>query len=664
MRKHSLFIAGAVLAAILGTAQWQSRHRGAPPVITRPEPVDLPAAPAVKVTRPEVAVSFDLRLHARIPGAERGTPLEGTARFVLENPRTGAPLSKARPLGWMTRRARGQSAPDEATCKERIQTYLGGLLSARADANFNSYLFLTLNHDQTVSVIDPQIALDRTKLQNLVSLGGEPADWALPPDRKALFLSIPVHGTVSVVDLRRFVVVRNVPVGKKPGRLAVSPDGRTLWVANEGDGTVSILDTASYQVLRTLEVGGGGHAFAFSDNGRTAWVSSSEGEALVSVDLASLQETGRVEVGRGVGDIAYSEVAKALYAVREPTHEALVVDTTRREVARRISLSPSPGMLRFDPSGRWAFVLYPHGDRVEVLDAASSVLAHSLTGFSAPDQLVFTDAYAYVRNTEDARVSLIELASLAKKEGEPSIVHVVMGQKRPLEARSLGRSAPIAPMPEGNGVIVAGTADRALFLYSEGMMAPRGTHLNYGREPKAVLVLDRSLHEVEPGVFTAEAVVRENGVHDVYFLLEDPRTIACLEWDVRGVPEDASTVRKQPLALTADFDAGAPLTPRVSTPLRFRLAPLPDAKDPRPVSPEEVQVLVFRPPSGQWLERPVPRRVEEGLFEVDVSVPEPGQYQFLVGVEGRGAPLGTLPHFTLRAQPSLAALPPSEVHPR
>ncbi len=534
MRKRILLVSGVVLAGLLATvgALWARGPRplpSAPP----PEPVALPAQPSVTVTRPEAAVSFDLSLRARTPDAARGSPLEGTARFTLKDPRTGEPMRGVRPLAWLTRRAEGQPAPDEAACKERIQTYLGGLLSARADANLNSYFLLTLNGDHTLSVIDPQIALNRTKLQNLVSLGGAPADWALPPDMKALFVSIPVHGTVSVVDLRRFVVVRNVRVGKDPGRLAVSPDGRTVWVDNEGDGTVSIIDTGTYAVLRTLELGEGRHAFAFGDGGRTAWVSSTEGEELVAVDTATLEELGRVEVGNGVGAIAYSEVARALYAVQERTGEALVVDAARREVTRRIPLAPAPGELRFDDSGRWAFVVYPRANRVDVLDAASSQVAHTLTGFSAPDSIVFTSGFAYVRNTEDARVSLIELASL-EKAGKPSIVQVTMGQKRPSLAKDLGRSAPIAVMPEGNSVIVAGTADRALFLYSEGMMAPRGTHLNYGREPKAVLVLDRSLREVEPGVFTTETVVRENGLHDVFFLLDNPRAVACLEWDVRG----------------------------------------------------------------------------------------------------------------------------------
>ena len=216
---------------------------------------------------------------------------------------------------------------------------------------------------------------------------------------------------------------------------------------------------------------------------------------------------------------------------------------------------------------------------------------------------------------------------------------------------------------KGNSVLVAGTADRALYLYSEGMMAPRGTHLNYGREPRAVLVLDRSLREVEPGVYAAQARPRKNGPHDVHVLLDSPRTPVCLTWTVSGVPEDAASAGAAPLVLEPGFDSSRHLTAGQRTSLRFRLTPAAHVKEQRPLSPEELQVLVFRPPSGRWLERPVPRRVEDGVFEIDVSPPEPGQYVLLVGAESRGAPLGALRDFKLgvQAEPTLRHV--SEVQP-
>ena len=134
-------------------------------------------------------------------------------------------------------------------------------------------------------------------------------------------------------------------------------------------------------------------------------------------------------------------------------------------------------------------------------------------------------------------------------------------------------------MPEGNSVVVAGTADRALYVYSEGMMAPRGTLLNYGREPRAVLVLDRSLREVEPGVYTAPALLRENGTYDVHLLVDSPRTPMCLEWKVAGVPQAASAVSRPPLMLKAGFQLSQELVAGQRTTLRFTLAPVDKGTD-------------------------------------------------------------------------------------
>jgi YVTN family beta-propeller protein len=657
MRKRILFTASGLLSAgfLAAGGLFLSRPPQPPPPAA---PLPAITAPPVSVEREGVSVSFDLALAPRPLAAERGSPLQGTARFVLKDAKTGEPLQGRRPLGWLSLRAKDGAPMDDAACKERVKTYLGGLLTARAEVDLNAYWFLTLNHDHTLSVINPQIAFGRTKLQSLVSVGGAVADWALLKDRSAVYVTVPSTNTVSVVDTERFLALRPVRVGSKPGRIAVAPDGRTAWVSNDGDGTVSVIDTASHTVVDTVEAGPGRHEVAFSDEGRTAWLTSEEGDSLIAVDVGSREVLGRVMIGAGAGAVAWSPVARAVFVAQTRTHELLVVDPAAREVSRRIPVKPGLEALRFDRTGRWAFLVHRDAGVVDIVDAATSQVAHSLTGFSAPDSVVFTDAFAYVRNTQEGRVSLVELRTL-EGTGRPAVVHVTMGQKPPAEARELGRSDPIAPLPEGNGVIVAGTADRALYLYQEGMMAPRGTHLNYGREPRAVLVLDRSLREVKPGVYTASGMVRENGTYDVQFLLDNPRAVVCTEWKVGGVPEDAALVKKLPLALTPEFDPKATFTAGSTVPLRFKLEPTAGTGG-LPVQPEEIRVLMFKTP-GTWQWRTEPRRTAEGVFEVDFAPPEPGQYKFVVGVESRGIDLGRLPTFTLGVLPSPAATASTKV---
>ena len=59
-------------------------------------------------------------------------------------------------------------------------------------------------------------------------------------------------------------------------------------------------------------------------------------------------------------------------------------------------------------------------------------------------------------------------------------------------------------MPGGGAVVAANRADKTVYYYAEGMMAPIGSFLNSSREPLAVRIVDRSIKETAPGFYSAE----------------------------------------------------------------------------------------------------------------------------------------------------------------
>lgn len=61
-----------------------------------------------------------------------------------------------------------------------------------------------------------------------------------------------------------------------------------------------------------------------------------------------------------------------------------------------------------------------------------------------------------------------------------------------------------------------------IYYYMEGMTAPMGSFKNYGRVPRAVRVVDRSLRETAEGVYSARARIPKRGKYDVAFLLDSP----------------------------------------------------------------------------------------------------------------------------------------------
>lgn len=669
-------------------------RREAPP-LSRNDAADPPSSPAQappppsaplhvsRAVRDGLSIVFALRSlgrgegadHAAAPGAEG--PAAGAdvvAEFTITDASTGAPVTGLSPLGWMSRRdeeaeataaagLRGgaaAAASDDAACRGKIKSFMAGLLSVRPEVDMNAYLLWTLNQDNTLSAINPQIALQRTKLRSVVSLAGPGVSFALHPDRDSLYVTLRGGRGLAVVDTRRGLVRTNVPVGKDPSRVAVAPDGRTVWVGNDGDGTVSVIDARSTDVLKTIQVGPGHHEIAFTGGGRAAWITSQRGESVVVVDGVTLEPLGEIAVGEGAASIAASDEAGVVHVANAARGEVVVLDVARRDVAGRVALKPGLGAIQFEPRGRFSFALNPAANEVAVLDAATGAVAHQLTGFAAPDAVTFTEAFAYIRNQGATRVSLIDRAALGGRAAPP-LIDVAVGKAAPAGAAArpgpAAFAAPIAPMPDGKGVLIASPTDRALYVYVEGMMAPIGSLPSYSREPRSILVEDRTLKEVRPGVYATTVRLGPEGRYDVELLLDRPRTAVCLEATVvparcspgEGGADDAGCGGDPAprIAFAPLFEPDLRLEVGEPATLRFRATVKGSARE---LDAKEVEVMIVRLPEGyRW--SGAPRAEADGTYSVGFTPPMPGHYRFLAAAPGRGAPFGALPFVPLRVLP-------------
>jgi hypothetical protein len=236
---------------------------------------------------------------------------------------------------------------------------------------------------------------------------------------------------------------------------------------------------------------------------------------------------------------------------------------------------------------------------------------------------------------------MIELNTLGGAR-PPAVVAFQAGQQPPGEA---GLAAPITPLPDGRRVLISNPTEKALYVYAEGMMAPLGTWLNYGREPLSALIVDRKLHEVTPGVYEADVRLPAKGLYDVEVLLDRPRIAVCLERSIAGAPGPDEEAAAPRMSIEPLFDPNTHLAAGEPATLSFRLR---DPGSPEPVREAEVTALLVRS-GGTWQQRrPALGSSEPGVFEVTFTPPRAGQYQLLAGVEPRGVKLGDLPLITLR----------------
>jgi len=103
------------------------------------------------------------------------------------------------------------------------------------------------------------------------------------------------QGTVSVIDLTRGQVTKELAVGLHPNAVLASPDGRFVYVANGNSDNISVIDAQTQQVIDSIAVGlfreGVGYigstpnALAISPDGTTLYVANGLDNAVCVVQL-------------------------------------------------------------------------------------------------------------------------------------------------------------------------------------------------------------------------------------------------------------------------------------------------------------------------------------------------------------------------------------------
>jgi YVTN family beta-propeller protein len=581
---------------------------------------------------------------------------DAAVRFRLSDAATGTPLAGASPAAWMDLLSEGENAG--GNCTSRVKELLGESLFNRPAVDLNVYYVLALNQDATLTVVDPLFGFGGTKLLALVELDSPGEDWALSADRSRLFVSMPESNRLAVVDTASWKKVASLEAGPRPGRVALQPDGAYLWVALDGpDGAgVAAVDTRSLKVAARIPTGRGRHDLAVSDDNRFVFVTNRDAATVSVIDVAKLAKVRDAETGPAPASVAFSTQARAAYVTSEEGGTITVVPAPGKGAGQgaRIAAETGLGAIRFAPGGRLAFVLNPQRNRLYVLDAASNRIVQKADVEGGPDQVTFTQELAYLRQRNSDTVLMVPLKEIGK-EGAPVPAVDFTGGQNPLGKGS--RSSPadsIVGAPGAAAVLVANPADGAIYYYKEGMAAPMGSFTDYGRQPRAVLVVDRSLRERAPGSYETVARLPQPGRYRVAFFLDTPRTVHCFEVAVAADPVLAAKRRRElPVQVEPRLPAEE-LRAGETAQLRFRLT------DPVTGHPQDgltdVQVLVFLA-SGTWHQRQWAHGMGDGVYEVNFVPPASGSYNVAVESLSQRLPFHRSPRMFLHVVERSAASP-------
>ncbi len=584
-----------------------------------------------------LAIGFSLAPVGGAGGATAGA--EAIVTLKVSDARTGAPLSGMRPRAWFSER-RSEMVANETECIDKIRAFAGGGLTARADIDLNSYLLLTLNHDKTISFINPLVALNSTKMESIVLLPGVGADWLLSRDKKFIYVSIPDQGAVVVIDSVTRELIHTISLGEasKPTRLALQPDGRLLWVGLDSSPRVAAIDTETGALADTVDTGNGLHNIVVTGDNRYVYVTNSSDDTITAIDIKTLKKVSTIKVGKTPAALAYSDLSRMIHVAALNGDSISVIDPASQKIVATTQVKPGIVALSFEPQGRYIFAINQIESSVSVIDAATNRITAVASVVKEPDQIAFTQRYAYIRGIGSEKFSLMDLDEI--RQGKLNPLDIQAGRLIPsMESAQIGVAPMIVATPEGNSVLIANAPDRMMYFYQEGMMAPMGTFSNYKRMPRGLMILDRSLSETAPGVYTVPVKLTRGGRFDVPVLIDKPRMINCFQITVAEIPNGKTALTGRSIAVEPLFEADQLKAGSLNT-LKFRIidsvtrTPVPGLRD--------VQILVFKPP-GVWQRRQVLAAMGDGIYGADQAFPDAGIFDVLLSVPSRGTRFVDLP---------------------
>ncbi|HVI70155.1 MAG TPA: hypothetical protein VM656_01540, partial [Pyrinomonadaceae bacterium] len=183
--------------------------------------------------------------------------------------------------------------------------------------------------------------------------------------------------------------------------------------------------------------------------------------------------------------------------------------------------------------------------------------------------------------------------------------------------------------------------------YTEGMAAPMGNFQNYRREPLAVLVVDRSLREIKPGVYSTTVKLPASGRYDVALLNDSPRVSHCFDLSADANP---ALKEERPVALRIENQLKE-LTMPVGKDFSFRFKLIETTTGNPKSDLKDVRVLTYLS-SGEWQRRYIATSLGNGIYEIKINVPQSGVYMVFVESASMGVRYRDLPYVMLHADES------------
>jgi YVTN family beta-propeller protein len=213
-------------------------------------------------------------------------------------------------------------------------------------------------------------------------------DIALTDDDRFAFVTNKQTGTLSIIDIPKLTLLKEVAIGSEPSALGYSSLSKAIYIADESDGTIVVFGGARQEVLTRIKTKPGISAIRFLPGGRYGFVLNRQSNVVHIFDSSTNHILHNVPVGPEpdqiifTRDVAYVRARGnefvSMINLSSIGHQEIEVSVNRFPAGQKAPQA-SPYTSAAD-----AMIVTPDGGAVLVANPADKMIYYYMEGMAAP----------------------------------------------------------------------------------------------------------------------------------------------------------------------------------------------------------------------------------------------------------------------------------------
>ena len=198
---------------------------------------------------------------------------------------------------------------------------------------------LVVNHrDATLTIHDPRSLAERAA----VNVVAAPDDVAILLDSAIAFVMSRSNTKLSVVDLKRGVLIANLELAGKPSQMILKPDGGELYVLSPESHGLQAINTWTHEVGDYVVLGSAPTRAALLGDAGTLYVSDAAAGTVAPLDIINRRLSRPVPAGQSPGALCFDagEKPRLLLVLGEASGDLSVVRISADRATALITMIP------------------------------------------------------------------------------------------------------------------------------------------------------------------------------------------------------------------------------------------------------------------------------------------------------------------------------------